>query len=100
MAMKFTLLCLISMLFSCTKTTIETFTVVPKESLNYNIYIDSIRIETPGTTREFPYPFPSLNYSSDQFAGLDLRMGHINIFDKYTLDLKDSIVIYQEGPNI
>ncbi len=72
---------------------------MPEETDEVSITIDTIRVNTPGTTREFPYHFPSLDFSGRTFAGLDGRTGMINVFDLPGLKLIDSIQLYQEGPN-
>ncbi|MBY5960191.1 DUF4221 family protein [Membranicola marinus] len=77
----------------------EVRTVMPEETDEISITIDTIRVNTPGTTREFPYYFPSLDFSGNTFAGLDERTGKINVFKLPELELIDTIQLYQEGPN-
>jgi len=72
---------------------------MPKETDDVSITIDTIRVSTPGTTREFPYRWPSMDFSGTIFAGLDERTGVINIFELPELKLIDTIQLFQEGPN-
>jgi|SRR5690554_1631999 len=77
----------------------EPVTIKSEEYNKFSYQVDTILIMTPGTIREFPYLFPSFNYSDPIFAGLDERTNLITIYDSETLSIKDTIQLYYTGPH-
>ncbi|MBY5960004.1 hypothetical protein KUV50_17770 [Membranicola marinus] len=56
-------------LHSCMDDKPEALSVMPDKTNDVELHMDTLQIETPGTTREFPYRFPSFDYSNQVFAG-------------------------------
>src|SRR5690625_4065319 len=84
----------------CSGSTDDSNVISPTEHDDIAIEdIDTVMIETPGTSREFPYLFPSLDYSEEHFVGLDERTGSINIYNLPELTHRTSIPLHQEGPH-
>lgn len=86
-------------MFNCVGNTQGWIEVLPKEIESVTINIDTIKIETPGTIREFPYRFPSYDYSGQTFAGLDERTNSINVYDVGSLHVLNSINLQNSGPH-
>ena len=79
------------MFSSCTETEPDSVQVMPEESLQIEFGVDTMEIETPQTSREFPYRFPSFDYENQVFAGLDERTNTINRYDLTSFQIKHSI---------
>lgn len=90
----------ISSLFGgCSSPAEEDGKVMPRESAQYTLQIDTVRIETPGTLRELPYYFPSFNYSQKVFSGLDERTNTIHVYDPGFSAVQNSVSLYDAGPH-
>lgn len=87
------------MFSSCTETEPDSVQVMPKESLQIEFRVDTLEIETPQTSREFPYRFPSYDYENQVFAGLDERTNTINVYDLTSFQIKHSIELHNQGPH-
>lgn len=84
---------------ACNSENTNDLIIQPEKTADFQIDTDTIRVPTPGTTREFPYTFPSFDFSTEFFAGLDMRTGKVNIVDLESMRLVDSIEIHQKGPH-
>src|SRR5690606_5018390 len=84
---------------SCSETELNLVQVMPEESLEIELRVDTLEIETPQTNREFPYRFPSFDYGNQVFAGLDERTNTINVYDLTSFKIKHSIELHNQGPH-
>src|SRR5690606_886103 len=95
----FVLLFTIWVCWSCHSGDSGDLIVQSEETTDFEVVVDTIRVPTPGTTREFPYYCVSRDYRGTHFAGLDMRTGKINIMDLETFSLTDTITLHPTGPN-
>lgn len=86
-------------LHSCMDDKPEALSVMPDKTNDVELHMDTLQIETPGTTREFPYRFPSFDYSNQVFAGLDERTNSINVYDSGPFTISKSIRLHDTGPH-
>src|SRR5690554_823516 len=89
---------LIYVLFvSCSENSQTQLSYLPDKTDKLNLTIDTIQVGTPGTIREFPYLYPSFNFSHHVFAGLDERTNSINVYERGSLRITNTIQLNNKG---
>lgn len=96
--------CLIIFLFlvSCQRSTKDSddISTLPKKVDHFQFEIDTVKVNTPGTYREFPYLISSRDFSKlKQFAGFNERTHAIHLFDTREMQYLSTIPLHRSGPN-
>ena len=87
------------LLVSCSENSQTQLSYLPDKTDKINLTIDTIQVGTPGTIREFPYLYPSFNFSHHVFAGLDERTNSINVYERGSLRITNTIQLNNTGPH-